>query len=208
MKNNIINICLGTVLLGLGLAVLLHSSLGLDPLGAFVNAWMCITKLSYGVMLTIINVVFLIIHFIKYKNIKYSIIGLLMSIVLGFVIDLAFLGIVLIPNGAIWQKTIIFVIGFLLLCLAIALIQKGKVQKMPFESFQLTIAESINKDINVVRVYVEIVLGVIAIIMLLIIKAIGVQLDFFSIINIGTIIIMLLTGPMVNVMYRKLLKGE
>lgn len=131
-----------------------------------------------------------------------------MSVVMGVIINISDLFIYLLPNEYILQKIIIFLVGFLLMCLGIALIQRGRIQKLPFEGMQQTIADMVNKDINVIRVYVEITLGIIAILIFVLIMILNIEVNVFETINIGTPFIMLLTGPTVNVMYKKLLKGE
>lgn len=207
MIKNYIKVVIGVLILSLGIGLLIQSNLGLDPLGAFVTSLTYYTKLSYGIMLTVVNVVFLIIHFIKYKDIKFSIIALGLSIFMGTVIDLMMLLIVYIPNTSIIFKALLFISGFLLVAFGIAVIQAAKIQKLAFESFQLTIADSVNKDINLIRVFVEIAFAILAITLLLI-ATVFVEIKITNTMNIGTIIIMLLTGPMVNVMYKKILKGE
>lgn len=206
---NYIKVVIGVLILSVGISLLMQSNLGLDPLSAFVTSLTYYSTISYGVMLTLVNIVFLIIHFIKYKDIKFSIIALGLSIIMGTVIDLLMLLIVKIPNTTILYQGILFIFGFILMSFGIAFIQFAKVQKLAFESFQLTIAESVNKDINFIRVFVEVGLAIIAIILLVIAKyVLKIDIEIFNTINIGTIIIMLLTGPTVNVMYKKILKGE
>lgn len=208
MKKNIIDIALGLVIATVGIILLIHSHFGLDPLGALVNSLSILTTIPYGTVLPIINILFLIFIYIKNKNLKFCLIGLLMSVVMGVIINISDLFIYLLPNEYILQKIIIFLVGFLLMCLGIALIQRGRIQKLPFEGMQQTIADMVNKDINVIRVYVEITLGIIAILIFVLIMILNIEVNVFETINIGTPFIMLLTGPTVNVMYKKLLKGE
>lgn len=210
MKKNIIMICLGLIILTIGIPLLIYADLGVDPLSSFYEGLSKITKISYGWILIFFNIIYVIVNFIKYKNIRFCIVGMIMAFIMGRVIDLINEYLIsYIPNDYLIQQILIFLVGFIFLALGVALIQAGKVQKMPFEGFQQVIADIKGKDINVIRVYVEIALVVLALIVFLIlIIFIDKEVDIFDTLNIGTLFIMLLTGPTVNVMYKKLTKGE
>ncbi len=208
MKKSIVYIVLGLLVATVGIILLIHCSLGLDPLGAFVKALSTLTTIPYGTVLPIVNIGFLTYHFIKNKDIKFCIIALAMSILMGIIINVANIYIYLIPNDNLISKIILFISGFLIMSFGIAMIQRGKIQKMAFEAFQQTIAKDLNKDINFIRVFVEIALFILALLVFLVVILLKIEVNVFETINIGTPIIMLLTGPTVNVMYKKILKGE
>lgn len=217
LKNNIIKIAIGTILLIPAITLILHSNLGTDPLGCLIDSLSNTTYnsttgevfISYGVMLSIINICFLTFHFIRNRNIKFVIFGFLMSLTLGTGIDLCTKLMYLIPNDVLVIQILIFILGFVSMCLGIAFIQSGRIQKMPFEGFQEALSDIVNKDINVVRVYVEIVLMVIAVLIYLLVKfVINTNFIILESVNVGSILIMLLTGPTVNLIYKKLQKGE
>lgn len=209
-KKNVISIIAGLLILTVGIPLLIHAKLGLDPLSCFVDSLSKLTTIQYGTMLTIVNCFFLLFHFIKKRNIVFTGFGLLMSITMGTLINMSGYILDYVPNEYLFQQIILFICGFIAMCFGIALIQAGRVQKMPFEGFQQAVADMINKDINVIRVYVEIVLFVLAMIVYAIV-ILFVDLDFilYDTVNVCTIFIMLLTGPTVNLIYKKILKqGE
>lgn len=208
-KRSITFISLGLIILTIAIPFIIHANIGYDPLASFVSALSLLTTLQYGTMLPIVNVLFVIVHFIKYKDIKFCLIGMAMSIAMGLLLNLLNLGMVYIPNTNIFIQIILFLTGFSLTALSVAMIQYGKIQKLPFEGFHLALGETFNKDINVMRVFVEISLVILSIILLLIMKfLLNFEIDFFNIINGGTIFVMLLTGPAIGFCYKKILKGE
>ncbi|MFI3252521.1 MAG: DUF6198 family protein [bacterium] len=215
-KSKVINIIVGLFLLIPAIALILYANLGLDPLGCLVDSISQLTynttkgavALSYGNALTCVNICFLTFHLIRNKRIPFFIFGLLMSIVLGTGIDLLSLNITFLPTTLVFN-ILWFVIGYLTMCLGIAFIQKGRIQKMPFEGFHEAISDIVKKDINVVRVYVEISLFIIAIILYaIVLLVVNKEFNLFNSLNVGTVFIMLLTGPTVNLIYKKIIKGE
>ncbi len=217
-KSKIIHIIVGSIILAPAIAFIMLSNLGLDPLGCLVDSLSQLTYsvnkgtvfITYGTMLTCVNVCFLTFHFIRKRNPMFVIFGLLMSIGLGLGIDGMCLLLANVPNDVWVLRILWFLIGFILMCIGIAIIQKGRIQKMPFEGFQEALSEIVKKDINVVRVYVEIVLEILAVIFYIVVL-LAVNNPSFNIFNtvyFGTIFIMLLTGPTVNLIYKKILKGD
>lgn len=209
-KKSIIYISLGLLILTISIPLIIHANIGSDPLAAFVSSLAILTGLTYGTMLPTVNVLFLIVHFIKYRDIKFCLIGISMSILMGIIINLINANILIhVANTNLLIQILLFGIGFILMAIGIAMIQFGKIQKLPFEGFQLAIADTVKKDINLIRVFVEVGLAILAIILLVVLRFVlnnGVVITNF--INFGTIFIMLSTGPAINFVYKKILKGE
>lgn len=216
-RKNIIFIISGLLILTIGLPLVIHSNLGIDPLSCLIDSLSNLTYntetlkvfISYGTMLSIVNALFLSFHFYRNRNLKFIVIGMLMSLTLGGGIDLINLFIDIIPNTEFYQRLILFVLGFLAMGTGIAFIQVGKIQKLPFEGFQEAVSGIVKKDINVVRVYVEIALMILAVLVyLIVINFVNNDFNIFNTVYFGSIVIMLLTGPLVNLIYKTIKKGE
>ncbi len=206
MIKKYITYSIGLLILYLGIPLIVHGSLGADPLTCFVYIISTIFELQLGTMLTLVNIVFLIIHFIRFRNVRFILIGFVASLIAGLIVNFGTYMFGYIPNGNYILKIIIFLVGFIMLAFGIAVIQKSSVQKMPYEGSMEVIASIVKKDINFIRVFVEVGFAIVALIIFLILKTDTKTL--FEFFNVGTVFIMLLTGPCVHVMYKKILKGE
>lgn len=209
-KKQIFIYLLGIIILSTASQIILQANIGSSAVSSFsMILYLIIGKVSYGTMLFIMNICFVLIFLLVYKNIKYAIISLCFSLFASFYIDFVrWLFVTKLPNDEIYFQIPLFIIGFVTMSFGIALVQYSNLVKLPFELLQQAISKLVKKDLNFVRVFVEVSLVIITVVLFVVSDN-----PLLNFINIGTLITMLLTGPLVynfNNFFKKinLLKKE
>lgn len=207
MKFKIIFFAVGAFFVATALAFIIKAKLGSDPLTSFLQVVNVLTDgvLSVSMVLLICNTIFLLIHLAYFKNIRFVIVAFITALGVSGVLQLWQMALSSLPDTEIWQQIIYFMIGFLFLSFGIACAQKSAFQKMAFEGFQEVIATATKKNINLIRVFVEVGFVILSATLFL---ATGNQSEMKSAIFVGTIIMMFGTGPFIELFYRTILRGE
>ncbi len=193
-KKQLIIYILGILILSTASQIILQANIGSSAVSSFsMILYLMFGKVSYGTMLFIMNICFVLIFLLVYRNLKYSIISLCFSLSASFYIDFVrWLFVTSLPNEEIYQQVILFITGFVTMSFGIALVQYSKLVKLPFELLQQAISKLVKKDINFVRVFVEVSLVIITVILFVVSNN-----ELYKFINVGTLITMFLTGPLV-----------
>ncbi len=202
LKKKVIIYIMGVFVLTITVPLLVHSNVGTSPITSLVMSLVESTKLSFGTIFFCLNTMFALFHLLIFKNIRFAICALLSALIQNILMDVVRAVIIFIPNDQIIIQIITFILSFSGFVFGVALTQKAQVQKMPFEGFQAVLAKLFKKDINFVRVFLEISLVLISTFIFIITKN-----NMFTYINIGTLFIMLATGPSVHFVHKYLLKG-
>ena len=203
MKRQIVYFISGLILVIISIPLNVYAKLGCDPLSSLSTSISKASGITFGTILILLNIIFIMIHLLYFKNLRYAIIAFSCSLATGIGVDLINLIIKEIPNNLIYQKIIILLSAYIIMCFGVALIQKSHFQKMAFESFQEVLSKIFKKDINFIRVIVEILCVLCAFLIFEIFK-----IAYLDYINFGTLFMMFSTGPGIYLVYKKILKGE
>lgn len=200
----IMGIVLGTMLLGLGVALSKSASLGQDPLSGFLFSFVYLfdEKLPYSVYYTGFNFILLILMLIYTKN-KINIGTIICLLCTGVFSDLFYLMLSVcnfIPTHII-IRLIITILGIIITCFGIALYGSANLGLSPYEALPLII----NKKIGKIKFqYARIITDVICTIITLIIGV--VILNRSDLININTILNFIFAGPLISIFSKIVIK--
>lgn len=194
---------IGVMLIALGISLSSLHGLGASPYDTVTLNISLITNIQAGIIIFIFNALFLILYFIKFKN-KDIYMSIIVLFTLSFFVDgfiyLLTWKVFNIDFSQMWLRIVLFVIGFLSNALGVSLIENTKVSKSALECFVTFMNHTLLKKVSystsriIVEVSFTIVGGVVGLIFL----------KSLSNVNIGTIIYMIASGPMIGI-FMKLL---
>lgn len=188
----------GILLIALGISLSGFHGLGASPYDTITLNLSLVTNISAGYFIFIFNAIFLILYFTKFKNkdIFVSIIVLFtLSSLVNLFIYLLSSNWINLQINYIWQRILFFILSFFANAFGVSLIENTKVSKSAFECFVTFINKTVLKKVSYSssRVIVELVFTLIG-------ACIGlVFLRNISNANIGTIIYIVGSGPMIGV---------
>lgn len=176
---------LGLFLLAIGVTFFIFSNTGVPPIASFPYAITLITKLSIGLTMVFAHLFFLILQIIILRkfNIKSIVIQLSITILLGLFFDFTGWLLSFMPSAnTMLLKMIYLIVGSILTSIAIFLYFSARLPMNPYDTLTRIITEVSKRPFSVVRVYCDVSVVLLA----LIISLIGLQT--MGSVGIGTLI--------------------
>ena len=142
----VIVMCIGNIILGLGIAIFKFSGLGNDPFSGMVMALSDRAGIEYAVFLIMINTIVFIVEFILGRKL----IGLgtfVNSLLLGYVVTFFYNLIVSAAGepGQLLQRILIVCIGVIVTSFGVSMYQLPKQGVAPYDSMSLIMTERLKK---------------------------------------------------------------
>lgn len=142
----VIVMCIGNIILGLGIAVFKFSGLGNDPFSGMVMALSDRVRIEYAVFLIMINTIIFIVEFMLGKKL----IGLgtfVNALLLGYVVTFFYNLIVSVAGepGQLSQRILIVCIGVIVTSFGVSMYQLPKQGVAPYDSMSLIMTERLKK---------------------------------------------------------------
>ena len=181
----------GILLIALGISLSGFHGLGASPYYTITLNLSLVTNISAGYFIFIFNAIFLILYFTKFKN-KDIFVSIIVLFTLSSLLSSNWIN---LQINYIWQRILFFILSFFANAFGVSLIENTKVSKSAFECFVTFINKTVLKKVSYSssRVIVESVFTLIG-------ACIGlVFLRNISNANIGTIIYIVGSGPMIGV---------
>ena len=142
----VIVMCIGNIILGLGIAIFKFSGLGNDPFSGMVMALSDRAGIEYAVFLIMINTIVFIVEFILGRKL----IGLgtfVNALLLGYVVTFFYNLIVSAAGepGQLLQRILIVCIGVIVASFGVSMYQLPKQGVAPYDSMSLIMTERLKK---------------------------------------------------------------
>lgn len=142
----VIVMCIGNIILGLGIAIFKFSGLGNDPFSGMVMALSDRAGIEYAVFLIMINTIVFIVEFILGRKL----IGLgtfVNALLLGYVVTFFYNLIVSAAGepGQLLQRILIICIGVIVTSFGVSMYQLPKQGVAPYDSMSLIMTERLKK---------------------------------------------------------------
>lgn len=142
----VIVMCIGNIILGLGIAIFKFSGLGNDPFSGMVMALSDRAGIEYAVFLIMINTIVFIVEFI----LERKLIGLgifVNALLLGYVVTFFYNLIVSAAGepGQLLQRILIVCIGVIVTSFGVSMYQLPKQGVAPYDSMSLIMTERLKK---------------------------------------------------------------
>ena len=142
----VIVMCIGNIILGLGIAIFMFSGLGNDPFSGMVMALSDRAGIEYAVFLIMINTIVFIVEFILGRKL----IGLgtfVNALLLGYVVTFFYNLIVSAAGepGQLLQRILIVCIGVIVTSFGVSMYQLPKQGVAPYDSMSLIMTERLKK---------------------------------------------------------------
>ena len=142
----VIVMCIGNIILGLGIAIFKFSGLGNDPFSGMVMALSDRAGIEYAVFLIMINTIVFIVEFILGRKL----IGLgtfVNALLLGYVVTFFYNLIVSAAGepGQLLQRSLIVCIGVIVTSFGVSMYQLPKQGVAPYDSMSLIMTERLKK---------------------------------------------------------------
>lgn len=142
----VIVMCIGNIILGLGIAIFKFSGLGNDPFSGMVMALSDRAGIEYAVFLIMINTIVFIVEFILGRKL----IGLgtfVNALLLGYVVTFFYNLIVSAAGepGQLLQRILIVCIGVIVTSFGVSMYQLPKQGVAPYDSMSLVMTERLKK---------------------------------------------------------------
>lgn len=142
----VIVMCIGNIILGLGIAIFKFSGLGNDPFSGMVMALSDRVRIEYAVFLIMINMIIFIVEFI----LERKLIGLgtfVNALLLGYVVTFFYNLIVSVAGepGQLSQRILIVCIGVIVTSFGVSMYQLPKQGVAPYDSMSLIMTERLKK---------------------------------------------------------------
>lgn len=142
----VIVMCIGNIILGLGIAIFKFSGLGNDPFSGMVMALSDRAGIEYAVFLIMINTIVFIVEFILGRKL----IGLgtfVNALLLGYVVTFFYNLIVSAAGepGQLLQRILIVCIGVIVTSFGVSMYQLPKQGIAPYDSMSLIMTERLKK---------------------------------------------------------------
>ena len=143
---DVIVMCIGNIILGLGIAIFKFSGLGNDPFSGMVMALSDRAGIEYAVFLIMINTIVFIVEFILGRKL----IGLgtfVNALLLGYVVTFFYNLIVSAAGepGQLLQRILIVCIGVIVTSFGVSMYQLPKQGVAPYDSMSLIMTERLKK---------------------------------------------------------------
>lgn len=175
----------GLFFLGIGVTFSIFSDTGVPPIASFPYAITLITNISIGGTMIFAHFTFILLQIIILRAFSLGnfLVQLSIAILLGFFFDLAGWVLRFLPEAStIWLQALYLFIGVLITGLAIFLYFSSNLTMNPYDTLTRVVTEKVARPFGVVRVYCDVSVVGIA----LIISLIG--LRSFGSVGIGTVI--------------------
>lgn len=142
----VIVMCIGNIILGLGIAIFKFSGLGNDPFSGMVMALSDRAGIEYAVFLIMINMIIFIVEFILGRKL----IGLgtfVNALLLGYVVTFFYNLIVSVAGepGQLSQRILIVCIGVIVTSFGVSMYQLPNQGVAPYDSMSLIMTERLKK---------------------------------------------------------------
>ncbi len=142
----VIVMCIGNIILGLGIAIFKFSGLGNDSFSGMVMALSDRVRIEYAVFLIMINMIIFIVEFILGRKL----IGLgtfVNALLLGYVVTFFYNLIVSVAGepGQLSQRILIVCIGVIVTSFGVSMYQLPKQGVAPYDSMSLIMTERLKK---------------------------------------------------------------
>ena len=142
----VIVMCIGNIILGLGIAIFKFSGLGNDSFSGMVMALSDRVRVEYAVFLIMINMIIFIVEFILGRKL----IGLgtfVNALLLGYVVTFFYNLIVSVAGepGQLSQRILIVCIGVIVTSFGVSMYQLPKQGVAPYDSMSLIMTERLKK---------------------------------------------------------------
>lgn len=138
--------CIGNLLIGIGVAVFKISGLGNDPFNGMSMAVSGLAGISYANIMVMFNVFLFLVEFIfgkKYIGLGTVVNGLLIGYIASFSYEF-FVGYLGKPSGMA-EKMLIMCCGVIVMSLGISMYQMPEIGVAPYDSLSLMMAERMKK---------------------------------------------------------------
>ena len=142
----VIVMCIGNIILGLGIAIFKFSGLGNDPFSGMVMALSDRAGIEYAVFLIMINTIVFIVEFILGRNL--IVLGTFVTaLLLGYVVTFFYNLIVSAAGepGQLLQRILIVCIGVIVTSFGVSMYQLPKQGVAPYDSMSLIMTERLKK---------------------------------------------------------------
>lgn len=195
---------IGVIVMTFGVALSSFHGLGASPFDTLSFNLHKITEIDLGIVMIIMNAVFLLIYFMykRNKDIYISVIVvLLFSLLVSFFVKIL-TPIIVIDD--LWFRLILFLLGFIFTSIGIALVEVSSLSKTAYECFNSFIHDKVFKKMSygASRVIVDVTLSLSAAILGL------VFLNSTGDAGLGTIFYMIFTGPVVQFLMKRFKIGK
>lgn len=185
MKTRIFRLIVGSLVMGFGISLALHSGLGVDPMALFWEGLNIQTGLSYGMLNLLITLLFIvIIYFLDKKQLGVG--TIVNSVLVSLMLDVSASWMV-IPNH-VFSQSMMFVVGLILMAFGIAYYGKAMFGRGAYDGFMFALLEHLTISIRLLRTIMDFVLVVMGMVL-------GAKL------TIGPIISVLVLGIMIQFFY-------
>ena len=192
----ILGVFIGTLILGLGVALCKTAALGQDPLSAaiFSIVYLFDELLPYSVWYIIVNSIFLLfmILFLRKKINLGTLMGLVFIGIFSDMFCLLFTHINFIPINFI-VRLLISILGIFVTCLGIAFYGSANLGLSPYDALSVIISNTFKK---IKFQYARIICDVTCTLIALIVGVIFLKRS--DLININTIICFIVSGPLIT----------
>ncbi len=190
----------GIISISLGISLTIKAAIGVGAWGAISQSTSLLTNIKVGTVTFILSSTCVLLQLIiLHKNFNYSrFLQILVSISFGIFTNFFYyelLGKILL--NSYWMQVLVFVIGVTIIALAIAIVMIINIVTIPLEALVMVISQKIRWDFSKLRQVVDI---------LFIIYSLIITFVFNQplIIREGTIISMLIFGPLLGLFINKL----
>ncbi len=175
---------LGLAVGAFGCVLTIKANLGVAPWDTFHIGLQKTFGLTIGIWSQIVGAVIILLSYFLAK-IKPGVPTLLNMICFGLFLDM-FLWLDFVPEVTIfWQRILLFLIGLLIMCVGIGMYLSPRLGAGPRDSFMLALNERTDWSIQKVRMIIEVTVLVVGAL-------------FGGPVSIGTVLIALLTGPLIQ----------
>lgn len=183
---------IGIAILTLGVSMTIKSNIGAGAYDSINFALASKFNVSVSITISSTALIALIISgFIRRKLPRIS--TFITSILMGVFTDIWVSVVSYINTNTIFMKIIVFLMGTLLVCFGIALYLIPKLPPNPVDDLMVTLNECLGYSVGISKLTIDVTCIIIAFLLK-------------GPIGIGTILLTLLVGPIVNVFYNKISK--
>lgn len=142
----VIVMCIGNIILGLGIAIFKFSGLGNDPFSGMVMALSARVGIEYAVFLIMLNIIIFIVEFILGRKL-IGIGTFFNALLLGYVVTFFYDVIVSVAGepGQMLQRILIVCVGVIVTSLGVSMYQLPDQGVAPYDSMSLIMTERLKK---------------------------------------------------------------
>ncbi|MBU5681516.1 YczE/YyaS/YitT family protein [Blautia sp. MSJ-9] len=142
----VIVMCIGNIILGLGIAIFKFSGLGNDPFSGMVMALSARVGIEYAVFLIMLNIIIFIVEFILGRKL-IGIGTFFNALLLGYVVTFFYDAIVSVAGepGQMVQRILSVCVGVIVTSLGVSMYQLPDQGVAPYDSMSLIMTERLKK---------------------------------------------------------------